>query len=373
MQKTLAITFLIFILISCKVANNKQSDKVKVNKNDKINYDYNVYSKFNSNCVSSKIGELITLKVCFHNDEGVFLRDTNITLSVNDFSNGLLWNKILANQRSCDSVVVLGNKLNKLIYPSDCSKVSVVIKKKELSSCISDSSFYKILNNQEVFNFESLNQKDYNKIEYQDTIIYSNKLVINNKYWLAINPQCIDTVIYDIENDIEWLKQWELLRYPNSFFGESLTDSLKNVYKTDSVNSVQNVYFIYELRVQTKEKKVIQDNYEWDLLEDGLFMKKIKIGKGNSATVGKWIKINYSIFNQEKDLLYSSSNYKPYFFYIGDDAVPLSWNKVLVNAKVGDVIAVKSNFNLAYGKKGLLPLVDSYENVYFEFEVLGVQ
>lgn len=372
MQKTLSIAILIFILISCKVAN-KRSDKVNVKTNDIVNYDYNVYSKFNSNCVSNKIGELITLKVYFHNNEDEFLGDTNVTLSVNEFSNGLLWNKILINQRSCDSVVVLGNRLNKLNYPINCSKVSLIIKKKELNLCLSDSSFYKILNNKDVFSFENLKLKNYNKIEYQDTIIYSNKVVVNSKYWLSNSSQCIDTIIYDVENEVNWLKQWELLRYQNLFFGESLSDSLKTVYKNDSIYSVQNVFFIHELREQTKEKKVIEDDYEWNFIEEGLAIKKIKIGKGSFATEGKWIKINYSIFNQEKELLYSSSNYKPYFFYIGDDAVPLSWNKVLVNARVGDVIAVKSNYNLAYGKKGLLPLVGSYENVYFDFEVLGVQ
>jgi FKBP-type peptidyl-prolyl cis-trans isomerase len=106
----------------------------------------------------------------------------------------------------------------------------------------------------------------------------------------------------------------------------------------------------------------------------GLKYRDIIVGTGEEAKTNRRVVINYTATLTDGKKVDSSFDHnKPFEFLLGSDAVIKGWNEGIVGMKVGGKRKLAVPFQLAYGDKGVAPLIPEKADLIYEIELVTVR
>ena len=177
--------------------------------------------------------------------------------------------------------------------------------------------------------------------------------------------------------------------------GQTQQSTLKiaAVYKEDSKSgkSARDVAFSdYEKEVMAFkakemaaiEKHLTQNNIKADKVNNNFYLQIIKEGNGAKADSGKVVGINYSgaviggrFFdsNVDKDKQAAKHNLETFYFTAKESGAIQGLLEAITYFKVGTKANVYIPSLLAYGPQGSAPVVNPYQNLMFEIELLSIK
>lgn len=142
---------------------------------------------------------------------------------------------------------------------------------------------------------------------------------------------------------------------------------------------LNNEFKQYVLIKEAEEKKNLKEylsveNIEQEPTLSGIFIIKLKTGKGEKAENGKTVTINFvgkyingKIFDSSLD------KGKPLTFVLGDEHVIPAWNEAIRTMRVGDKIKLIAPSETAYGSEGIENYVPPFTTLIYEIKLLKVK
>lgn len=342
MQFKLFLIILTFSLISssCRIF------KIKSHKSVSETF---LFKKNHKKCTNPKLGDELILQVSYYNLEKNKIKDTLIIKLLGNKNNGEKWNNILDHINPCDSAFVTGSLFNKnpeIAYTGIKMLGFSTLKNTE-------TNFFELIKNNQSINPDSL----FSDIEYGDTVTFKKFELDQRGHW-KIYPN--ETFIYSVSMQEYWIKKWNLLGYPNTWL----------------IDTNSNSKFLYQIHQIRPQKSIPVSNFmqvdeiNWIQLSEGLSYKKVFDTYSPIPPKNTWIQIEYQIFNSKLKPILTKPEITS--FYFNDELVPKAWVKCLFNAHKNDHFYIQADYNWAYGKKGLFPLIDPKEKVYFDIKVIDV-
>jgi len=146
-----------------------------------------------------------------------------------------------------------------------------------------------------------------------------------------------------------------------------------------SEHQLNKEYKQYMLKKEAEEKQILKEyitveNITQKPTVSGIYIIKLKTGKGNKAEMGKKITINFTgTFINGKVFDSSIDKGKPVTFILGDEHVIPAWNEAIRNMKVGDKIKLIAPSETAYGQEGLQNYVPPFSTLIYEIKLLNVK
>ena len=113
------------------------------------------------------------------------------------------------------------------------------------------------------------------------------------------------------------------------------------------------------------------DLNEWHTGEHGLRYMDLKLGEGETAVVGKKIKVAYEGKLAKTGKIFEK-NQKGFDFYLGKGKVLKGWDLGIAGMKIGGRRIIRLPPHLAYGSKGYEPFIPKDAPLEFTIDVLKV-
>ena len=113
------------------------------------------------------------------------------------------------------------------------------------------------------------------------------------------------------------------------------------------------------------------DLNEWHTGEHGLRYMDLKLGEGETAVVGKKIKVAYEGKLAKTGKIFEK-NQKGFDFYLGKGKVFKGWDLGIAGMKIGGRRIIRLPPHLAYGSKGYEPFIPKDAPLEFTIDVLRV-
>ncbi len=99
----------------------------------------------------------------------------------------------------------------------------------------------------------------------------------------------------------------------------------------------------------------------------------ITVGNGAEAVAGKQVKVHYTgTFTDGKKFDSSVDRGEPFAFVLGAGRVIRGWDQGVAGMKVGGKRKLVIPPDLAYGARGMPPVIPPNSTLVFEVELLGV-
>ncbi|NOZ35226.1 MAG: hypothetical protein GXO80_08005 [Chlorobi bacterium] len=160
--------------------------------------------------------------------------------------------------------------------------------------------------------------------------------------------------------------------------GELLRFEIKivDIVSEDQLNTE---YKQFMLKKETEENRILNDylfaeNIKEKPTDGGIYIIKIKNGKGEKAEYGKKVTIRFTgSYINGKVFDSSIEKGEPLTFVLGNEHVIPAWNEALKTMRVGDKIKLIAPSKTAYGKTGLKDYVPPFTTLIYEIKLLSVK
>ena len=146
-----------------------------------------------------------------------------------------------------------------------------------------------------------------------------------------------------------------------------------------SEHQLNKEYKQYMLKKEAEEKQILKEyitaeNITQKPTVSGIYIIKLKTGKGYKAEIGKKVTINFTgSFINGKIFDSSIDKGKPVTFILGNEHVIPAWNEAIQSMKVGDKIKLIAPSETAYGQEGLQNYVPPFSTLIYEIKLLNVK
>jgi len=146
-----------------------------------------------------------------------------------------------------------------------------------------------------------------------------------------------------------------------------------------SEHQLNKEYKQYMLKKKAEEKQILKEYIRAENITkkptvSGIYIIKLKTGKGNKAEIGKRVTINFKgTFINGKVFDSSIDKGRPVTFILGDEHVIPAWNEAIQSMKVGDKIKLIAPSETAYGQEGLQNYVPPFSTLIYEIKLLNVK
>ncbi len=146
-----------------------------------------------------------------------------------------------------------------------------------------------------------------------------------------------------------------------------------------SKKQLDKEYKIFLLKKEAEEKQmlreyIIAENIKEKPTASGIYIIKLKKGKGKKASPGKLVTLHYEgRFINGKIFDSSVKRAKPVTFMLGDTAVIPAWNEAIATMCEGDKIRLITGSENAYGKTGLKNYVPPFMSLIYDIKLLKVK
>eukprot|EP01041_Mallomonas_annulata_P003928 gene3928-7841_t len=137
--------------------------------------------------------------------------------------------------------------------------------------------------------------------------------------------------------------------------------SSKKSNKGDSAEQSRNKAALNSLMSKSADSVVVQ----------GVTIKDIKIGTGDTAQIGHKVKVNYVGKLKSNDKVFDSSK-KPFAFRLGRGEVIKGWDIGVAGMKIGGKRTLTIPPEKGYGKSGSPPVIPGNAILVFDVTLLGL-
>ena len=121
-------------------------------------------------------------------------------------------------------------------------------------------------------------------------------------------------------------------------------------------------YFIYKQQTNNMEN------------EQGLVIETLQEGTGEVTKVNDKITVHYTGWLEDGTKFDSSVDRGPAFiFTLGVGQVIQGWDEGMLGAKVGEKRKLTIPSDLAYGERGMSPIIPPNATLIFEVEIINIQ
>lgn len=118
---------------------------------------------------------------------------------------------------------------------------------------------------------------------------------------------------------------------------------------------------------------IVKNNITEKQRASGLYIVLKQAGGGKMPVEGDKVKVHYSVYNLEGELLQSSKDKgEPYEFVVGKGMVIKAWDEAIVNIKPGSLVQLIVPSKLAYGSRGSGKDIPPYTPLIFDIELIEV-
>ena len=115
-----------------------------------------------------------------------------------------------------------------------------------------------------------------------------------------------------------------------------------------------------------------QENTNTRTTESGLIIEDLEIGKGDEASSGQTVTVNYTGTLTNGDQFDTSIGRAPFSFPLGAGRVIKGWDEGVVGMKVGGKRKLTIPPQLGYGSRGAGNVIPANATLIFEIELLKV-
>ncbi len=135
----------------------------------------------------------------------------------------------------------------------------------------------------------------------------------------------------------------------------------------------------YVLKKEAEEKQILEEyiaveNIKEKPTSSGIYIIKLKNGKGKKAHKGTAVTVNFTgMYINGKVFDSSIDKGKPITFILGDENVIPAWNEAIETMREGDKIKLIAPSNTAYGQRGLEDYVPPFTTLIYEIKLLNVK
>ena len=146
-----------------------------------------------------------------------------------------------------------------------------------------------------------------------------------------------------------------------------------------SEHQLNTEYKQYLLKKEAEEQQILNEylsaeNITQKPTSSGIYIIKLKNGRGKKAEIGKTVTINFTGRYSNGKIFDSSINKaEPVNFVLGDEHVIPAWNEAIAGMRVGDKIKLIAPSKTAYGESGLKDYVPPFMTLIYEIKLLNVK
>ena len=232
------------------------------------------------------------------------------------------------------------------------------------------------------------------KLKYYN---HSDSLLFNSdelpaKFRVQVSNTEEDGIIQDALKMLKTGDSASFIIPANDFYKKTKRDSIPEFILPDeklrfeikvenvvSEHQLNQEYKQYLLKKKAKEKQILKEYiFSENIIEkpelSGIYIIKLKNGKGKKAKLGNTVTINFTgTFINGKIFDSSINKGKPVTFILGDEHVIPAWNDAIQSMKVGDKIKLIAPSETAYGQEGLQNYVPPFTTLIYEIKLLNVK
>ncbi|NPA45131.1 MAG: hypothetical protein GXO49_06345 [Chlorobi bacterium] len=257
-----------------------------------------------------------------------------------------------------------------------------------------DGFEYKIFsneNNTQRINIDDLVELDLKYFSESDSLIFNSK-ELKGKFRVKVEDKENGGMFQTAICMLHIGDSASFLIKANDFYTKTIKTELPNFINKDeklkielktkkiiTQDELKKEYEQYIIKKEAEENILLQEylkneNINVKPTKSGLYIIKLKKGKGEKAKLGDTATIHYkgSLINGQ--ILASSINKgKPYTFKIGENKVIDAWNEALLTMKVGDKVKIIVPSKLAYGELGYKNKIPPFATLIFEIKLLKLK